>query len=76
MSQDVEKIVEIVKRVGELDALTADQDFYKAGVDSMRGMDIMLDLESEFGVTVPDDQFVKARTPYDLAALVGRLRTE
>lgn len=74
MSNDVEKIVEIVKRVGELDALAPEQDFYRAGIDSMRGMDIMLDLENEFGITIPDDQFVTARTPNDLAALVGRLR--
>jgi acyl carrier protein len=74
MSQDIDKIVEIIKRVGELDALQPDQDFYHAGIDSMKGMDVMLDLENEFGVTVPDDQFVLARTPIALADLVNRLR--
>lgn len=75
MDQDVEKIIEILKRVGEFDAIAPDQDFYRAGLDSMRGMDVMLDLETEFGVSVPDDQFVNARTANDLAALVGSLRS-
>jgi acyl carrier protein len=75
MDQDIEKIVGILKRVGELDEIAPDQDFYRAGLDSMRGMDVMLDLESEFDVTIPDDQFVNARTANDLAALVGRMRS-
>lgn len=74
MNPDLEKIVEIIKRIGEIDAIAPDQDFYKAGIDSMRGMDVMLDLENEFGVTIPDDKFVVARTPQALLALVEELR--
>lgn len=74
MSSDVEKIVEILQRVGEIESLAPDQDFYRAGIDSMKAMDVMLDLETEFGVTVPDDQFVKARTANALGDLVAGLR--
>lgn len=74
MESEIDRIVEIVKRVGELDALAPDQDFYRAGIDSMKAMDVMLDLETEFGVAVPDDKFVKARTPEALLALMHELQ--
>lgn len=72
----VETIVEIVKRVGELEDIGPEQDIYSAGVNSMRGMDIMLDMESTFDVAIPDDQFLSARTPTALAALVERLKAQ
>lgn len=75
MSAEIDRIVEIIKRVGEIDQLAPDQDFYRAGVDSMKAMDVMLDLETEFGVAVPDDKFVKARTPEALLALVHELQS-
>jgi acyl carrier protein len=75
MDQDIGRIIDILKRVGEIDTLAPDQDFYRAGIDSMKAMDAMLELETEFDVTVPDDQFVQARTPEALAALVARLQS-
>lgn len=74
MDTELGTICDIVKRVGELEAIDPDQDFYSAGIDSMRGMDVMLELESEFDLTIPDDRFVKARTPRALHALVTQLR--
>ena len=74
MDSDLTRICDIVKRVGELDAIEPDQDFYAAGIDSMRGMDVMLELESEFDMTIPDDKFVKARTPRALHEMVSQLR--
>lgn len=74
MSEVVDKVVEIIKRIGGIDTLEPDENFYRAGIDSMAGMDVMLDLETEFDLTIPDDQFVAARTANDLAALVERLR--
>ena len=75
MADDADRIVEMIKRAGNLDALKPDQNFYDAGIDSMKALDVMLDMENEFGVTVPDERFVKARTATDLAALVAALRT-
>ena len=72
---DLDRVCDVVKRIGEIDAIEPDQDFYQAGVNSLKAMDVMLDLESEFGVAVPDDQFVKARTPSALLDLVRSLQT-
>ena len=74
MDADLNKIVDIVKNVGELDELGPEQDFYKAGINSVKTMDVMLDLENEFGVTIPDDQFVQIRTAAGLLELVRRLQ--
>jgi len=71
---DLDRVCDVVKRIGELDAIEPDEDFYQAGIDSMRGMDIMLELESEFDLTIPDDKFVKARTPRALTDLVSQLK--
>ncbi|MDF1502864.1 acyl carrier protein [Roseisolibacter sp. H3M3-2] len=72
--ENVDKIVGIITRAGELETLAPDQDFYHAGVDSMKAMDIMLDLETEFDVTVPDEQFIQARTAVQLGEMIERLR--
>jgi len=73
---DVQRIVEIIKGAGELETLDAGQDFYKAGIDSMKAMDVMLQLETDFGVTIPDERFIQARTADALASLVDALRAE
>jgi|KBSMisStaDraftv2_1062788.scaffolds.fasta_scaffold841751_2 acyl carrier protein len=73
---DVQRIVEIIKGAGELETLDASQDFYKAGIDSMKAMDVMLQLETDFGVTIPDERFIQARTADALASLVDALRAE
>jgi acyl carrier protein len=76
MNNDVTRIVDIIKRIGDLETLEPDQDFYRAGVDSMKALDVMLELETEFDITVPDDRFVQARTAEDLSGLVAQLRSE
>jgi acyl carrier protein len=74
MDADLNKIIGIVETAGEIDGLAPDQDIYKAGLSSLKAMDVMLDLETEFNVSVPDDQFVQARTPSALLDLVRRLQ--
>ena len=74
MNQDLNKVLAVLTRIGEIEHLDPARNFYQAGIDSMQGMDVMLDLESEFGITIPDDQFVRARTANDLADLVTGLR--
>lgn len=71
MDTQLPRVIAIVERAGKLDALGPDDDFYAAGVDSMGAIDVVMDLEREFGVAVPDEQFVAARTPRALAALVA-----
>ena len=72
MDEQLARVIRIIARAGKLDALGPDDDFYAAGVDSMGAIDVVLDLEQEFGVAVSDEQFGAARTPRAVAAVVAR----
>jgi acyl carrier protein len=65
-----------VSQLGKVPAVGPDDDFYDAGFSSINALDLLLDLESSFGVSIPDDEFIVARTPRALHELIGRLRQE
>ncbi len=44
-----------LKFLEENDTLSADQDLGEAGLDSMASIDLLLDIEDTFGVSIPDD---------------------
>jgi len=71
MSPSIDEICLVVREVGGLPGLTPDEDFYDAGFSSVRALDLLLELESRFGVSVPDDGFASARTAEALLTLVG-----
>lgn len=50
-----------------------DRDIYDAGFSSIASLELLLELETIYGVSIPDDQFVIARTPRQLRALVANL---
>ena len=47
-----------------------DQDFYDAGVTSVQSLPLLLELEERFQVTIPDDQFVAARSARRLSEMI------
>jgi acyl carrier protein len=74
MDETATKISEIVCRIGELSGLDPAEDIYAAGLESVRALEVLLDLETEFEVTIPDDAFILCRTVNDLTGMVERLR--
>jgi acyl carrier protein len=72
------KIREIVARVARLEdpgSLPLQADIFRdIGVKSTAALDLLLSLEEEFEVSIPDDAFGEARTIEALAALIGGLR--
>jgi acyl carrier protein len=72
------KVRDIVARFAKQQAaadLPADGDLYRdLGVRSTAALDLLLSLEDEFGVSVPDDRFGDARTVGALVALVQELK--
>ena len=50
-----------------------DRDIYEAGFSSIASLELLLELESIYGVSIPDDQFVLARTPRQLRQLIANL---
>jgi acyl carrier protein len=71
------RVREVVARVAKLPdagAINADSDLFRElGVESTAALDLLLSLEEEFAITIPDDQFGDARTVRALATLVGKL---
>ena len=57
----------------EVTTLNADDDFFEAlSIDSMQAMEMLTDLESEFGVEIPDYELADIRTFRELVAVIQR----
>lgn len=67
-------VFEIIKNAAQLSALDENQDFYEAGVTSLMTLQILLDLESRFDVSIPDDRFIATRTVRRVTDLIAELK--
>ena len=57
----------------EVTSLSADDDFFEAlSIDSMQAMEMLTDLESEFGVEIPDYELADIRTFRELVSVIQR----
>ena len=65
-----DKVAEIVRRLANLTALAPEQDYFDAGLASVQALELLLEVESEFGVSLPDDQFANVRNVRQLAGLI------
>ncbi len=76
VSPTEEKIRAIIERVAHLAAgFDGKADLFRdLGVKSIAALDLLLSLEEEFGVTIPDDAFGDARSVEKLVALVDGLK--
>ena len=70
---DLERIIHLVQTTGKVEKVNASEDFYDAGFSSINALQLLLELEAAFDVTIPDDEFVTARTCTALEGLVSRL---
>ena len=73
-----ERVRDVVSKVAHLpqDDLDSSRDadlFRDLGVDSAAALDILLSLENEFGVVIPDDSFGNARSLRAIARLIAEL---
>jgi acyl carrier protein len=73
---DLESILAIIQRVGGLKNCSPDDDFYDAGLTSVLALPLLLDLESEFAVSIPDEQFLAARSARALQQMIADLRNQ
>jgi hypothetical protein len=74
MVAELEQICQVVSRVGGLTSIGPDQDIYDAGFSSASALQLLMDLEADCLVSIPDEQFVAARTPRALHRLVAALQ--
>jgi acyl carrier protein len=64
------KVADIVCRLANLATLAPEQDYFDAGLASVQALELLLEVESEFGVSLPDDQFASVRNVRQLAGLI------
>ena len=70
------QILEILARIGGIRNLAPDQDFYDAGLSSVEALPLLLEMEECFGLSIPDERFIAARTAADLGNLIDELRQD
>ena len=71
---DLEKIKEILRTLLAEQILNDDDDIYEAGLTSIMVLPLLSEMEQNFGLAIPDAEFLDAHTPRALAAMVQRLR--
>lgn len=68
-------VVARIAKIKDPSAIPGDHDLYRdIGVKSTAALDLLLSLEEEFSVTIPDQDFGDARTVSLLVTLIGTLR--
>ncbi|MEZ6187433.1 MAG: acyl carrier protein [Planctomycetota bacterium] len=74
MTDDVtQRVLQLARRrFPAAEGLTADADLFQGlGIDSVQALELLSELEREFGVEVPDYELLDVRTFADLAARVA-----
>ena len=74
--RDLETLKEILCRLLSLESIVEDEDIYQAGLTSIMVLPLLAEIEDTFQLTIPDDQFLDARTPQSLAQMIQRLRND
>jgi acyl carrier protein len=73
MQGELDRITAIICGVGKLSQLGPDEDFYDAGLSSINALELLLELETACSVSIPDDEFIAARSPRALSTIINRL---
>ena len=72
MIRRVLKCIATSKRI-PLETVTIDSNFEQLGIDSMDAVEILLALENEFDISIPDDEVCSVRSVRDMCAGVEKL---
>lgn len=72
-----DQLRDVIAEIGEidqLDSITDDADLYQdLGLDSMQGLEIILEIEKRFSLTVPEEALQKIRSLADAMQLAKDL---
>ncbi len=77
-TQDLLKIIRThMTHLGADEALTLDSDLVKLGLDSMASINLLLEIETAFGIVMPDEALTASAfaTPADIAKFIPGLAT-
>ena len=68
------RVMAIVCETGPIASISADEDFYDAGFTSLKSLELLLQLETEWDISIPDNEFIVARSARSLDELIARLK--
>lgn len=71
---ELNTITDLIQEVTGVNVADPDQDFYDAGVTSVMALPLLMELEGRFEISVPDDQFIPARTARQLHTVVTGIK--
>ena len=74
VEESLARVTAIVCKIGPMTDLRPDEDFYDAGFTSLSSLTLLMELETEWDVSIPDDEFIVARSARSLAELLSRLK--
>ena len=74
--RDLETVKEILCRLLSQDGIVDNENIYEAGLTSIMVLPLLAEIEDTFQLTIPDDDFLDARTPLSLAQMIQRLRND
>ncbi len=75
VEEDLNQIKGILNQLlSQETAIGDDENIYEAGITSIMVLPLLSEIEDKFGVTIPDGEFLDAKTPRSLAQVVQRLR--
>ena len=72
--QSLTAVIDTIREVSGIAGLDPDLDFYDAGVSSVQALPILLELETRFAVSIPDEQFIAARSPRRLHEMILEIK--
>ena len=72
--QDIRTIKEILCRLLSQESIADDEDIHEAGLTSIMVLPLLSEIEDKFGLSIPDNEFLDAKTQRALAQMIQRLR--
>lgn len=69
----LQEILSVIHRIAQIDTISPDTMLDEAGLTSMNVVELLIELETRFNVTLPDEAFLAAKTPREIWALLSAL---
>ncbi len=69
------RVIQVIAKTQHLpaDSITIDQTFAELKFDSLDGMNILFAIETEFDISIPDDQAVKIKSVREMVEGIEKL---
>lgn len=74
MNENEQRIAATICQLARITELPPEKDVYDAGMSSLQALQLLVEFETQFEVTLPDEDFVKCRTVRAFASLIQTQR--